>query len=344
MTDLIRWGVVATGHIAANFVSDLALVDDAEVLAVGSRSDDTAARFATTNHIARPYGTWEALAEDPDVDIVYVAGPHPAHYPAARLMLTAGKAVLCEKPLTLNAAQAEDLVAIAHERRVFLAEGLWTRTIPALRRIVELVASGAIGEVTAVAADFSFASGAGPENRLFNPALGGGALLDVGVYPLALAQLFLGTPDTITGMARITDEGVDAGTGILLGYQPDREDTPPWRADSAFATLSCAVDASGSTTATIAGTAGRIEIPAGFHHPRWFVLHRGTETEQIDVPFEGTGLRFQAIEAMRCLRHGHIESPLLPHSATLTVMSTMDEVRRQIGVRYPHEAVVARTA
>jgi len=338
MTDPIRWGIVATGRIAARFVSDLGIVDDAEVLAVASRSDDSAGRFATEHHIPRPYGTWEALAADPDVDIVYVAGPHPAHHPAARMMLAAGKAVLCEKPITVNAPQAEDLVAVAAEHRVFLAEAMWTRTIPAVRRIVELVAYGAIGEVTAVAADFSFAAAVGPEHRLRNSALGGGALLDLGVYPLALAQLFLGSPDTVSASARLSPEGVDAGTGILLGYRAGRSDAPPWRAESAYATLTCAFDSSGATTATIAGTLGRIDIPAGFHKPRSFTLRRGEEAELVEVAYEGQGLRFPAIEAMRCLRAGLIESPLLPHSATLAVMTTMDEIRGQIGVSYPADA------
>jgi predicted dehydrogenase len=337
MTDPIRWGIVATGGIAASFVSDLALIDDAEVLAVASRSDDSAARFATVHDIPRPYGTWDALAADPDVDIVYVAGPHPAHHPAARLMLGAGKAVLCEKPITLNARQAEDLIAVAGEHHAFLAEAMWTRTIPAVRRAVELVAGGAIGEVTAVSADFSFVSAAGPEHRIRNRALGGGALLDLGVYPLALAYLFLGTPDTVSASARLSPEGVDAGTGMLLGYRPGRDDAPAWRAESAYAALTCAFDTDGPGTATIAGTTGRIDIPRQFHHPRSFVVHRGGESELVDVPYEGHGLRFPAIEAMRCLRAGLIESPLLPHSSTLAVMATMDEIRGQIGVSYPGE-------
>jgi len=337
MIEPIRWGVVATGRIAAAFVNDLGYVSDADLLAVASRSNDSAGRFATEHHIPRPYGTWDALAADPDIDIVYVAGPHPAHHAAARMMLAAGKAVLCEKPLTLDATQAEDLVAVATENRVFLAEAMWTRTIPAVRRAVELVADGAIGEATAVSADFSFASGAGPESRLRNPALGGGALLDVGVYPLALAQLFLGSPDTVKGSARLTPEGVDAGTGMLLGYHPDGADVPAWRAAHAYAALTCATDTSGSTTATIAGTGGRVEIPAGFHHTQRFDLVRGDRSEHIEVPFDGRGLRFPAIEAMRCMREGLIESPLLPHAATLAVLRTMDEIRGQIGVFYPHE-------
>lgn len=338
MTDPIRWGIVATGYIAAKFVSDLGIVDGAEVLAVASRSDDSAGRFATKHRIPRPYGTWEALAADPDVDIVYVAGPHPAHHAAARMMLAAGKAVLCEKPITVNAPQAEDLVAVAAEHRAFLAEAMWTRTIPAVRAAVELVSRGEIGAITAVSADLSFAAAVGPEHRLRNPALGGGALLDLGVYPLALAQLFLGSPDTVSASARLSPEGVDAGTGILLGYRAGRPDAPPWCAESAYAALTCAFDSNGTTTATIAGTLGRIDLPVGFYRPQSFTVHRGDAAELVDASFEGHGLRFPAIEAMRCLRAGLIESPLLPHAATLAVMATMDEIRGQTGVSYPADA------
>jgi predicted dehydrogenase len=338
MTDPIRWGVVATGGIAAAFVADLALVPDAEVLAVASRSDDSAARFATEHDIPRPYGTWDALAADPDVDVVYVAGPHPAHHPAARMMLAAGKAVLCEKPITLNTAEAEDLATVAAEHRAFLAEAMWMRTNPAVRYAVDLVTEGAIGEVTAVSADFSFRSAAGPEHRIRNPALGGGALLDLGVYPLALAQLFLGTPDTVSASARRSPEGVDAGTGILLGYRDGRTDAPAWCADQAYAALTCAFDSDGSTTATIAGTTGRIEFPRQFHHPQYLTIGRADVTERVDVPYEGHGLRFPAIETMRCLRAGLTDSSLLPMTATLAVMRTMDEIRNQVGVVYPGEA------
>jgi predicted dehydrogenase len=337
VTEPIRWGVVATGGIAAAFVNDLGRVSDAEVIAVASRSDDSAARFATEHHIGRPYGTWQALAADPDVEIVYVAGPHPAHHAAARMMLEAGKAVLCEKPITLDAAQAEDLIAIAAKQRVFLAEAMWTRTLPAVREAVRLASDGAIGDVAAVNADFSFASGAGPEHRLRNPALGGGALLDVGVYVLALAQLFMGTPDTVNALSRMSPEGVDASTAILLGYRPGGDDAPRWRASAAYSALTCGVDVSGSCTATIAGSTGRIELPHRFHRPESLMLYRGSDVERIEMPIDGHGLRFPAIEAMRCVREGLIESPRLPHAATLAVMRTMDEIRSQTGVRYPHE-------
>ena len=327
----IRWGIVATGGIATKFVTDLRLVPDAAAVAVASRSDVTAQKFAAEHGIPHAYGNWLALAEDPEVDIVYVAGPHPAHHPAARLMLAAGKAVLCEKPITLDTAQADDLVAVAHEHRVFLAEAMWMRTIPAVRQAVELAASGAIGQVAAVTADFSFSASAGPEHRIRNPELGGGALLDVGIYPLAFAQLILGNPDTAAATARLWPEGTDAATALLLGYTGG----PLPR----HAALTCASDAEGPLTGFIYGTEGHIALDPPYYRTKAFSVHRerGATVERHEVPYDGNGLRFPAIEAGRCLREGLIESPLLPHADTLAVMRAMDAIRAQIGVRYPHE-------
>jgi predicted dehydrogenase len=327
MSKPVRWGILATGGIATEFVTDLRLAPDAEVLAVGSRSAEAADRFAATHGIPRAYPTWAALAADPDVEIVYVAGPHVAHYAAAKAILSAGKAVLCEKPITINAAEAEDLVATAKANDVFLAEAMWMWTNPAVRRCAQLASDGAIGDVTGLAADFSFPSGAGPEHRLANPALGGGALLDLGVYVLALAQLLSGAPETVAATARLSDQGVDETTGILLGYPGGRH-----------ALLSVSYTTFGTITATVTGTAGRLVLPHRFFRARAVEIHPADgPVESIELPAEGSGLRFPAIEAGRCLRAGLTESPLLPHADTLAVMRTMDRIRAQIGVVYPSE-------
>ena|SRR6185369_4443133 len=322
----IRWGILATGGIATKFTEDLRLIPDAIAVAVASRTVDGATRFAEAHGIERAYGSWQALADDPDVDIVYVGTPHVAHYDAAKLMLEHGKAVLCEKPLTLNARQAEELVALARVQQVFFAEAMWMRTMPAMRRVTELVRSGAIGEVGFVSADFSFQAAADPAHRLRNPALGGGALLDLGVYPISLAQMVLGDPSAVRGSARLTPEGVDETTGVLLSYP-----------SGASATATCSIATVGPTTATIAGSSGMIVLPTGFHHAQHLTWHRLGADEREPFSFEGNGLRFQAIEAIRCMREGLTESPLLPLDDTLTVMRTMDEVRRQVGVVYPGE-------
>src|SRR5262245_9811712 len=214
----IRWGILATGSIAAKFTEDLGLLPDAEVLAVGSRSLVAAKSFAERYGVTRAHGSWAELAGDPDVDVVYVATPHTAHYAATMTCLDAGKAVLCEKPLTLDATQARQLARAAGAGGLFLMEAVWTRCLPAVLEMVKLVADGAIGAVTAVHADFGLAGPFAASHRLRDPALGGGALLDLGIYPVTMAHLLLGVPAEIRAWAKLSPEGVDENTGMILGY------------------------------------------------------------------------------------------------------------------------------
>jgi predicted dehydrogenase len=325
MTEPIRWGILATGRIAQNFTEDLALVPDARAVAVASRSSEPAKRFAQAYGIDRAHASWQALADDPDVDVVYVGTPHNAHYAATKLLLAAGKPVLCEKPFTITATAARDLVDTARRNRVFLAEAMWMRANPAVRRAVELVGDGAIGDVKAVHAEFCIQAPADPSHRLRNPDLGGGALLDLGVYPVSLAQLILGTPTSIFATAKLTDLGVDETTGLLLGY-----------ASGAHAALSCSIAGSGPVNSTIIGETGHIEIPPQFHHPQTLAIRPSSGDAVVErYPFDGNGLRFQAIEVGRCIREGLLESPMLPHAGTLSVMDTMEAALRAIGVVYP---------
>jgi predicted dehydrogenase len=324
MSEPIRWGILATGAIAGKFVSDLSLVPDAEVTAVGSRSQEAADRFAAAHGIPRAYGSWEALATDPDVDVVYVATPHSAHHAASLVCLRAGKAVLCEKPFTLTLAQAEELVEAARSNGVFLMEAMWTRCFPAIHTICGLVADGAIGEVTAVHADLGLSGDFDVTHRLRAPELGGGALLDLGVYPVTFAHVILGAPERIEAWARLSPEGVDENTGMILGY-----------ASGALATLTCSFIGRTPRTAAITGTRGRIEIPGNFHRPTGFTLVRAdAEPEYVPTPFDGQGYHFEAAEVQRCLRAGLTESPMVPLAETLAVMSTLDAVRNRIGVHY----------
>ncbi|MEU6877320.1 Gfo/Idh/MocA family oxidoreductase [Streptomyces sp. NPDC046712] len=326
----VRWGVLATGGIAAQFTTDLLTTEDAEVVAVASRTETSARAFADRFGIPRAYGGWAALAADPDVDVVYVATPHHAHRPAARLVLEAGKAVLCEKAFTLNAREAEELVAMARDRGLFLMEAMWMYCNPLIRRVAELVRDGAIGEVRSVQADFGLAADLTPGHRLLDPALGGGALLDLGVYPVSFAQLLLGEPDSVQAHARLSAEGVDLNTGILLGWE-----------SGAVATLSCSVVADTPRTASVTGTAGRIDIPHGFFAPSGFTLHRaGREPEEYVGEGERITFRHEAAEVMRCLRAGETESPLVPLDGSLAVMRTLDAVRDRVGVHYPSELAV----
>ena len=319
----IRWGILATGHIAGVFTEDLLTLADADVVAVGSRLPETADAFARRYDIARAYGSWQALADDPDVDVVYVATPHAAHHAAAALCLDAGKAVLVEKAFTLDAAQAEDLAARAAARGAFLMEAMWTRFLPATRRIVELIADGAIGAPRLVSADFGLGGGFAPDHRLRDPEQGGGALLDLGVYPVSLAHLVLGTPTTVHATGTLTPEAVDDTVGILLGY-----------AAGAVATLSCSLTGDSPRTASITGTAGRIEIDRTFFVPHGFTLYRGDDIEEFMAVPDGRGYVHEAAEVMRCLREGLPESPLMPLSDTLAVLRTLDKIRAQLGVSY----------
>jgi predicted dehydrogenase len=324
----VRWGILATGGIAASFTAQLRKMPDAEVVAVASRRLASAKDFAERFGIPRAYGNWAELAADDDVEVVYVATPHSAHRTAAGLCLQAGRAVLCEKPFTLNAREAGELVDLARARRRFLMEAMWTYCNPVVRRMAELVRDGAIGEIRTIHADFGLPGPYDPSHRLRDPAQGGGALLDLGVYPVSFAHLLLGEPSEVQARAKLTPEGVDANTGVLLGWK-----------SGAMALLSCSITADTPMTAAVTGSAGRIEFPRGFFSPERFVLHRpGREPEEVAVDGERGSLGHEAAEVMRCLRAGEPESPLVPLAGSLAVMRTLDAVRNRIGVSYPGEA------
>ncbi|MFF7649541.1 Gfo/Idh/MocA family protein [Streptomyces sp. NPDC007983] len=323
----VRWGILATGGIAASFTADLLDMEDAQVTAVGSRSPESAKRFAERFGIPRSYGSWAELAADDELDVIYVATPHAAHRAAAGLCLEAGRAVLCEKAFTLNAREADELVGLARSCDRFLMEAMWTYCDPVVRRMTALVHDGAIGEIRAVHADFGLPGPFEPGHRLRDPAQGGGALLDLGVYPVSFAQLLLGEPADVRARAELSPEGVDVNTGLLLGW-----DT------GAVALLSCSLTADTPMTAAVTGSAGRIEFPRGFFHPDHFVLHRpGHDPEEFTAPEALRSYQHEAAEVMRCLRAGERESPLVPLSGSLAVMRTLDAARAEIGVRYPGE-------
>ncbi|MGW7266286.1 Gfo/Idh/MocA family protein [Streptomyces sp. NPDC054842] len=326
----VRWGILATGGIAAAFAADLVDLPDAELVAVASRSQESAKAFAERFAIPRAYGDWASLAADEEVDVVYVATPHSAHRAAAGLCLEAGRNVLCEKAFTLNAREAQELVDLARERGSFLMEAMWMFCNPLVRRLKALVDDGAIGEVRTLQADFGLAGPFPPSHRLRDPAQGGGALLDLGVYPVSFAQLLLGEPSDVTARAVLSDEGVDLQTGALLSYE-----------SGALASVHCSISGGTPVTASVTGSAGRIDIPDGFFFPDHFVLHRdGREPEKFMAdPASGprNSMKHEANEVMRALRAGETESPLVPLDGTLAVMRTLDAVRDRIGVHYPGE-------
>ena len=332
----IRWGVLAPGRIAQGFAANLREVPGATLAAVGSRSAASARAFADEYAGAdcRAYGSYAELVADPDVDVVYIASPHALHLAHARLALEAGKPVLCEKALALNAPEAEEMVSLARARGLFLMEAMWMACHPVVRALREGLAAGRFGEPRQVHADLGFVVEAAPDDRLRDPALGAGALLDMGIYPLTLAHLVLGPAERVAATAELSDNGIDLDLAIAARY-----------AGGAVAALTASMTSHSPRAATIATSTGLITLPASFHHPQGVVFQPADGGSPVRIEgterLLGTGLGNEAAEVMRCLRGGLVESPLVPHEQTLSLMRTMDEIRAQIGVVYPTDPPLA---
>ena len=327
MGETINWGILGPGNIAHKFADGLSVLPDAELIAVGSRSSERAAIFADQFDIPNRHGSYVHLVNDPDVDVIYVATPHPFHREHSILCLEAGKSVLCEKPLAVNASEAGEIIRCAGESKRFLMEAVWTRFVPVMVKVRELLAKGAIGDARMLMADFCFRSAWNPEGRLLNPELAGGGLLDVGVYVIALAYMvFGGQPSRVTGLAHIGETGVDEQSAMLLGYDAGQ-----------LAILSCAIRTGAPQDARILGTEGSIYIP-DFWHATSATLQSGAKgTDQMEMPFDGNGYECEAAEVMRCLRAGKLESDIMPLDESLSIMVTMDKLRAQWGLKYPME-------
>jgi predicted dehydrogenase len=325
MSETTRWGVLGAGGIATNFCDDLQLLPDHEVVAVGSRAAGSADAFASRFGIERVHASYAELAADDGIDAVYVATPHPMHHDAAMLAIEAGKAVLVEKPFTMDAAEARSLVAAARERGTFLMEAMWTRFLPHMAAVRDVLASGRLGDIVLVTAEHGQWFEKDPAFRLFAPELGGGALLDLGIYPVSFASMVLGTPTRVTAVSDPAFTGVDAQTSVILRDDAGRH-----------AVLTTTLSAATTNGAAINGTEARIEIDPTFYRPTSFsIVSRDGERERVEIPVEGNGLRFQAAEVGRCLSEGLTESPLLPLDETVSILGTMDEIRAQIGLTYP---------
>jgi predicted dehydrogenase len=323
----VRWGILGAGHIARKFAADLLLSPDCRMTAVASRSREKAEGFAAQFDIPRRHGDYQALAYDPEVDVVYIATPHAFHRDHVILCLQAGKSVLCEKPFALNSTQAHEMADIALKADRFLMEAMWTRFMPHILALCKTVRSGAIGEILTLTADFGFRGTGHPDGRLFSSALGGGALLDVGIYPITLAFLIFGQPRTVQSMAHIGATGVDEQCGMLLGYD-----------NGGMAVLSASIIDQTAQEAVISGTGGRILV----HTPWWrssrFTLHaEGCEPETVQLPIQGNGFVYEIAETVKCLLEGKRESEIMPLSETLAVMSVMDRMRESWGMKYPSE-------
>jgi predicted dehydrogenase len=323
MTDVVRWGILGTGRISKTFARALKDTPGAVLAGVGSRTREAAEGFAREFGGAA-YGSYEELVAADDVDLVYVGTPHPMHFENVRMALNAGKGVLCEKPFTMNRLEAEELVALARAKKLFLMEAMWTRFMPALAEVRRIVASGEIGPVHQVNAELGFKSEAGPEHRLFNLALGGGALLDLGIYPLSIAVALLGPVAKVTAQADLGPTGVDEQTGFLLRHR-----------DGGMSVCSCSLRARLPSELTVAGERGHVRMNTMFHHAQTVTVLRADGVNRtVPTPFIGNGYVHEVIEAQRCWKAGLIESPGMTHADSLDLMGVMDEVRRQIGVSY----------
>jgi predicted dehydrogenase len=327
MTDHLRWGILATGLIARLFTADL-LRFGHKVSAVASRSRQNADRFAAQFGIPNAHGSYEALFADPEIDIIYVATPHPLHAGNAIAALEAGKHVLVEKPFTINAAEAQKVVDVAERRGLVALEAMWTRFLPHMIRIREIVASRTLGEVRSVVADHTQDLPDDPTHRLNALNLGGGALLDLGIYPISFVWDILGAPQSVQATARFKATGADAEVATLFRH-----------AGGAVSLTLSISDAAGPNVATVIGTQGRIDIDTVWYMPTKFRVYdtQGNVVEEFNSSVQGRGMQYQAAEVERLIRTEQLTSEILPLTETVAIMRTLDAIRAQIKLRYPGE-------
>ncbi|MBT2530892.1 Gfo/Idh/MocA family oxidoreductase [Arthrobacter sp. ISL-48] len=330
----LRWGVIATGGIARSVAQDLSLLADAELYAVSSRGQATADNFAATYGFAKAYGDddgvhgYQRLLADDAVDVVYVATPHAQHHQIVLAALNAGKHVLCEKAFTINAREAAELINLARERNLFLMEAVWSRFLPSMQRAFEIAASGELGEVHWVAADLGFPAPYSPTARLWARQDGGGALLDLSVYPLLWALGTLGFPQIVSATGFVNDDGVDAQNAMTLGYR-----------HGAQVQLTSSLLAHGPRTATVAGSLGYLQSVGSINNPRELAIGIGREELRKEVfDVVGLGYTYELREVTRCIQQGLTESPVMPLEDSLNTMRLFDGVRAQLGVSYPNDA------
>jgi len=320
----IRWGIVGPGRIAENVLPDFEHVDGAQVVAVASRSIDRARTFADRHGISRAHGSYADIVADPDVDVLYIATPHPQHHAIAMAALRAGKSLLVEKAFTATVAGTREVVELARETGSFVMEAMWTRFQPAVVTMRELIADGAIGELRSVQADLGVRREYDPTDRLFAPELGGGALLDLGVYVASFAQMLLGNPDTVSTAGSRYPTGVDAEASMLLGWDDGRS-----------ATLLTSLRNGLPGQARVFGSTGWIDVLPRFHHPQTIVLHRDdAQPEEITRPQTGRGYSHELHEVTEGVRAGRGESSIMPLADTLAVMEVLEQAATQLGVTF----------
>ena len=331
MEQVIRWGILGTGKIAQAMAAALRDVPGAQLVAVASRTLESAERFGALCDAPRRHASYQALADDAGVDVIYIATPHTLHAENALMCLAAGKHVVCEKPFTMNVREAQGVIELAREKKLFLMEAMWSRFLPAVQEARRLIASGAIGQVQQLQADIGFVANFPPEHRLLNPALGGGALLDIGIYPLSMAAFFLGPVTQVRTLAEMGPTGVDEQAVFSLLHE-----------GGGSSSCACSMRVLSPTELTITGTLGRIRLPGRFYKPNHLIIEpMDGERRVVDAPFIGNGYTHEAMEAMRCIRAGLPESPLMPHAETLALMDVLDTMRAQVGLVYDADHATA---
>ena len=327
----IRWGILGAGRIARKFASDLRFVEDAELIAVGSRSKESAEEFSKEFPVKYAHDSYEALAQNPEVDVIYVATPHNLHRENTLLCLQHNKAVLCEKPFAMNSRQAIEMINIAKEKKVFLMEALWTKFHPHYIKMQEMIKQGMLGDVRSVLVNFGFKPLAPVPARLFDPQLGGGTVMDIGIYNVFIAMNILGKPDHIDAVMTPASTGVDEQCAILFKYN-----------NGAMAQLFSTFSSNLATEADISGTDGRIRLTSRFYEPSSTIefYPERTDSRQV-IPVakeEGFGYQYEARHVNDCLRKGLTESNVVTFADTLLLMETLDEIRKIAGIRYPSDA------
>jgi len=324
MARTINWGIIGLGNIANTFASDLKLVDNANLFGVASRNIDRAIQFSKKHNADKYYTSYKELVKDPSIDAVYIATPHTFHFENTMLCLSQGKSVLCEKPMGINSKQVELMVAKAQSKQLFLMEALWTRFIPATKKVINLLAENAIGSIKEVHADFCFKGDTDPNRRITNKTLGGGSLLDVGIYPLYLSLLTLGIPEQISATAQMTETEVDSHCKMLLSYN-----------NGSKALLESSIVKESPVEAIIYGDKGTITIHSPFHHSKKITLSQNNQPDEVfNIEYIGNGYYHEIEEVTNCLLNGTLESTKMPYSMSLNLISLIDRIKQNIGLSY----------
>jgi predicted dehydrogenase len=326
MNSKIRWGIIGPGKIAHEFANDLKLIDEAELVAVASRNMNRAQEFGQKYHIAHKFDSYQALFETDKVDVLYIATPHVFHKDLAIRAMRAGKHVLCEKPMGVNAKEVNEMISVANENKVFLMEALWSRFNPTIKKVKQMAEDGTIGEVKYINADFAFYAMDRPlDSRLFNLDLAGGTLLDIGIYPVFLAYLLLGKPKRIEAISNFNTIGTEIQTSIIFHYK------------SAQAILYSSLANESRMSAEISGTKGSITLQPRFHETQGYTLKTDKDIETVKLPTIGRGYTHEIIEVNSCLKQKKLESPLWSHHDSLALISLLDTIREKSGIRFPFE-------